>query len=266
MRFRSTPILQSLRFVILLVTILSILGCNPVQNRIRTLRGIYDIPQCVAKEDNPHRLWTDLYLEDSTIVFIYKESKETYLNGIWGEDFKELSKIVESEYLLSYGYEELKSKFLDVDISSYNIREILLDYNGEEICSYEYEISSLKPNRTHRIAEETLKRLIELSALRFPIPIIEGVQVQKATWNEAENRIDFELWVKYRTVDSKTNPELKRGMYYDYDEESLREHIENNWDNIFWGLSSIIRYNNIVVAFHVDNQGEKSTLLYHFPK
>ena len=86
------------------------------------------------------------------------------------------------------------------------------------------------------------------------ITTIEGVSVEDATWNDKENRIDFKVLVNRRGVTSKTNPEHVAGTYYNYDETMLRSYIEKNWFNMFWGLSHIIHYNNIQVAFNVEYQ------------
>lgn len=248
------PGIKFIKISFMCCAFLIMLACNPVKNRILTLRNINDIPQKAAKADSPHRLWADLYLEDSTIVFVYKESSDRYLNGIWGNEYKELFKIVDSEYFLSYGAEQLKEHFLDIDISLYRVREVLLDYYDEIIYSYEYKVSELKSNQSHRIDLNTLKRLLELISLTFPVKTIEGVSVEDATWNDKENRIDFKVLVNRRGVTSKTNPEHVAGTYYNYDETMLRSYIEKNWFNMFWGLSHIIHYNNIQVAFNVEYQ------------
>ena len=250
--------------IFLCITFLIMFGCNPVKTRINTLRGINDIPQKIAKEDSHKRLWVDLYLEDSTIVFVHKEDSDRYVNGIWGDDYKELFRIVDSENFLSYGSEELKSLFLDVYISNYGIRHILLDFYGDTIYSFEYNVSELKKSQAHRIDIETLKRLLELSTMLLPIHTIEGVTIEDATWNDAENRIDFRVFVNRRPVSSKTNPEHKAGTYYEYDETLFRSYIEGNWYDMFWGLSHIIEYNKIQISFNIDNQGVITSLPYYF--
>ena len=241
------------RTLLCCVVILMVTSCNPVKKQISTIRKIHHIPQqreWLEHSDKPDaiaRLWTDLYLEDSTIVFVHQQSEDFYVNGLWGNDYNEVIEMLEAEYFLHKGSTVLKELFEDVDISSYKVRRILLDYSGNQIYSLEFEVSDLKYGEKHLISFSRLERLMKLTECLYPISPLEGVSIEKATWNEETGGIDFAV---------KAN--------HNYDEAAFRNYVEGNWFDIVYVLSYIISYNGIPVTFNIDNNGIHSSISYDY--
>lgn len=238
-----------------------------IKTRIREIKKAEGIPEASFYRSAPksaratqlfHQggsLWKDLYLEDSTIVFVFQESD--YVNGIRGDDYIEYYKLIETERVLSSGAILIKDWFKDINLSNYSMREIMLDNTGKELFSFNYKISDLENPEKHYISLPKLERLLDLSKGLYPIYTIEGVHIEDAIWNETTGRIDFLVNVNRRSVAPYT--------YYDYDESQFKSFIENNWGNLMrFGIFEIIDRNDIPICFTINNQGQMSTITFDY--
>lgn len=237
-----------------------------IKTRIREIKKAEGIPEVSFNRSAPksaratqlfHQggsLWKDLYLEDSTIVFVFQESD--YVNGIWGDDYIEYYKLIETERVLSSGAILIKNWFKDINLSNYSMREIMIDSSGKELFSFNYKISELENPEKHFISLLKLERLLELSKGLYPIYTIEGVHIEDAIWNETTERIDFLVNVNRRSVEPYT--------YYDYDESQFKSFIKNNWRDLTrYGIFEIIDRNGIPICFTINNQGQMSSLTFN---
>lgn len=250
--------------------VLFLAGCSsPIESRISELKKNHGIPQeplavinsktaeITYSSPEGGNLWRDLYLKGSTIVFVFQEPKDTYINGIWGDDYKEYLSLLESERILSYGSERMNDWFNGIDLSGYRLREDFLDHSGSVLFSLEYNISDLNSDNNYQIPLPRLERLIELTKGIFPISTLEGVDIVDAEWNRTDNRIDLSVMVNRRSVSPLT--------FYDYDEDQFKSYIDNNWKKLLnIGLFEVIDRNGIPVSFNVNNQGQVSSVLYDY--